>query len=213
MHFVFNGIFPHPSLADEDGLLAVGGDLEPQTLVNAYQIGAYPWYNEEDPILWWHPNPRLVLFPSEIKVSKSMKQVLKKGVFSYSINQQFQSVIEHCRQDRKEQQGTWINQEIVEAYTQMHHLGLAHSVEVWEKNELVGGFYGIQLGKVFFGESMFSLVSNASKAALIYFCLHAMQEGIKVIDCQQTTSHLITLGAREISREDFLNLLQQYIHS
>lgn len=211
MHFVFDGIFPHPELADEDGLLAVGGDLLPQTLINAYSIGAYPWFNEEDPILWWNPDPRLVLFPSEVKVSKSMKQVLKKGVFSYTINQQFEELIQQCRDIRLLHEGTWISPEIVEAYTRMHHLGFAHSVEVWEGDEIVGGFYGMQLGKVFFGESMFSKKSNASKAALIYFCLHAMQEGIELIDCQQSTSHLMSLGAREISRKEFLRLLSLYI--
>jgi leucyl/phenylalanyl-tRNA--protein transferase len=211
MRFVFEGIFPNPHEADPDGLLAVGGDLEPQTLINAYSIGAFPWYNEEDPILWWCPDPRLVLFPSEVKVSKSMKQLLKKGVFSYSLNQKFEEVIDNCRQIRIAQEGTWISPEIVDAYTRMHHLGLAHSVEVWQEDVLVGGFYGLQLGRVFYGESMFSKVSNASKAALIYFCLHAMQEGIEVIDCQQSTNHLISLGAREISRYDFLELLDTYL--
>jgi leucyl/phenylalanyl-tRNA--protein transferase len=211
MRFVFDGIFPNPHEADPDGLLAVGGDLEPQTLINAYSIGAFPWYNEEDPILWWCPDPRLVLFPSEVKVSKSMKQLLKKGVFSYSLNQKFEEVIDNCRQIRLAQEGTWISPEIVDAYTRMHHLGLAHSVEVWQEDVLVGGFYGLQLGRVFYGESMFSKVSNASKAALIYFCLHAMQEGIEVIDCQQSTNHLISLGAREISRYDFLELLDTYL--
>ncbi len=211
MRFVFDGIFPNPHEADPDGLLAVGGDLEPQTLINAYSIGAFPWYNEEDPILWWCPDPRLVLFPSEVKVSKSMKQILKKGVFSYSINQNFEEVIANCRQIRTEQEGTWISPEIIDAYTKMHQLGLAYSVEVWQEDALVGGFYGLQLGRVFYGESMFSKVSNASKAALIYFCLHAMQEGIEVIDCQQSTAHLISLGAREISRYDFLELLDTYL--
>jgi leucyl/phenylalanyl-tRNA--protein transferase len=211
MRFVFDGIFPNPHEADPDGLLAVGGDLEPQTLINAYSIGAFPWYNEEDPILWWCPDPRLVLFPPEVKVSKSMKQLLKKGLFSYSLNQNFEEVINNCRQIRLAQEGTWINQDIIDAYTRMHQLGFAHSVEVWLNNELVGGFYGLQLGRVFYGESMFSKVSNASKAALIYFCLHAMQEGIAVIDCQQSTQHLISLGAREISRYDFLELLDTYI--
>jgi leucyl/phenylalanyl-tRNA--protein transferase len=211
MRFVFDGIFPNPHEADPDGLLAVGGDLEPQTLINAYSIGAFPWYNEEDPILWWCPDPRLVLFPPEVKVSKSMKQLLKKGMFSYSLNQNFEEVINNCRQIRLAQEGTWINQDIIDAYTRMHQLGFAHSVEVWLNNELVGGFYGLQLGRVFYGESMFSKVSNASKAALIYFCLHAMQEGIAVIDCQQSTQHLISLGAREISRYDFLELLDTYI--
>ncbi|MDZ4667303.1 MAG: leucyl/phenylalanyl-tRNA--protein transferase [bacterium] len=211
MHFVFDGIFPNPELADADGLLAVGGDLQPQTLINAYSIGAYPWFNQEDPILWWCPDPRLVLFPGEVKVSKSMKQLLRKGSFSFSLNQNFDEVIFNCRQIRLTQEGTWISPEIVDAYKQMHQLGLAHSVEVWLNNELVGGFYGLQLGKVFYGESMFSKVSNASKAALIYFCLHALQEGIQVIDCQQSTSHLMSLGAREISRHQFLDLLNTYI--
>jgi leucyl/phenylalanyl-tRNA--protein transferase len=211
MRFVFDGIFPNPHEADPDGLLAVGGDLEPQTLINAYSIGAFPWYNEEDPILWWCPDPRLVLFPSEVKVSKSMKQLLKKGLFSYSLNQNFEEVINNCRQIRLTQEGTWINQDIIDAYTRMHQLGLAHSVEVWLNNELVGGFYGLQFGRVFYGESMFSKVSNASKAALIYFCLHAMQEGIELIDCQQSTQNLMSLGAREISRYDFLELLDTYL--
>lgn len=211
MHFIFDGVFPHPELADEDGLLAVGGDLLPQTLLNAYSIGAYPWFNEEDPILWWNPDPRLVLFPAEVKVSKSMKQLLKKGVFSFTINQQFEEVIQQCRDIRLLHEGTWISPEIVEAYTRMHFLGFAHSVEVWENNELVGGFYGMQLGKVFFGESMFSKKSNASKAALIYFCLHALQEGIALIDCQQSTAHLMSLGAREISRKEFLHQLSLHL--
>lgn len=211
MHFIFDGVFPHPELADEDGLLAVGGDLLPQTLLNAYSIGAYPWFNEEDPILWWNPDPRLVLFPAEVKVSKSMKQLLKKGVFSFTINQQFEEVIQQCRDIRLLHEGTWISPEIVEAYTRMHFLGFAHSVEVWGNNELVGGFYGMQLGKVFFGESMFSKKSNASKAALIYFCLHALQEGIALIDCQQSTAHLMSLGAREISRKEFLHQLSLHL--
>ena len=211
MHFLFNGEFPDPRLTDAEGLLAIGGDLHPETLVKAYSIGAFPWFNEEDPILWWCPDPRLVLFPSEIHVSKSMKQVLKKGLFSYSMNTCFDEVIQQCRTLRIEE-GTWISAEITEAYSTMHQLGLAHSVEVWLNEELVGGFYGIQLGKVFFGESMFSKVSNASKAALIYFCLHCLREGIQIIDCQQSTAHLISMGAKEISRDAFLLLLEKYVN-
>ncbi|OYU95468.1 MAG: leucyl/phenylalanyl-tRNA--protein transferase [Bacteroidetes bacterium B1(2017)] len=210
MHFLFNNEFPHPSQADADGLLAIGGDLEPETILKAYQIGAFPWFNEEDPILWWSPNPRLVLLPKEIKVSKSMKQVLKKELFSFSINEQFNEVINTCRTHRMDTGGTWISQEIIDSYTRLHLLGFAHSVEVWLNEELVGGFYGIQIGRVFYGESMFSKVSNASKAALIYFCLHCMQEGIELIDCQQTTDHLLSMGAREITREEFLELLEKY---
>jgi leucyl/phenylalanyl-tRNA--protein transferase len=210
MHFLFNGEFPDPRATDAEGLLAIGGDLLPETLVKAYSIGAFPWFNEDDPILWWCPDPRLILFPAEIKVSKSMKQVLKKGDFSFSMDTCFEEVIQHCR-DLRLDEGTWISPEIAAAYTTMHHLGIAHSVEVWLKEELVGGFYGLQLGKVFFGESMFSKVSNASKAALIYFCLHCLREGIQVIDCQQSTPHLMSLGAKEISRDDFLELLEKYL--
>jgi leucyl/phenylalanyl-tRNA--protein transferase len=210
MHFLFNGEFPDPRATDAEGLLAIGGDLLPETLVKAYSIGAFPWYNEDDPILWWCPDPRLVLFPAEIKVSKSMKQVLKKGDFSFSMDSCFEEVIQNCR-DLRLDEGTWISPEIAAAYTTMHHLGIAHSVEVWLNEELVGGFYGLQLGKVFFGESMFSKVSNASKAALIYFCLHCLREGIQVIDCQQSTPHLMSLGAKEISRDNFLQLLEKYL--
>lgn len=211
MHFIFDDEFPDPNLADADGLLAIGGDLSPEMLIKAYQIGAFPWFNEDEPIMWWCPNPRLVLFPKEIYVSKSMKQFLRKEVFSYTMDQCFLEVIETCRKTRLEEGGTWISPEIIEAYTQLFTLGIAHSVEVWNGENLVGGFYGVQLGKVFFGESMFSLESNASKAALIFFSLHCMQEGIEIIDCQQSTAHLLSMGAREISRIDFLEILAKNI--
>lgn len=211
MHFIFDNEFPDPNLADADGLLAIGGDLSPEMLIKAYQIGAFPWFNEDEPIMWWCPNPRLVLFPKEIYVSKSMKQFLKKEVFSYTMDQCFLEVIETCRKIRLEEGGTWISPEIIEAYTQLFTLGIGHSVEVWNGENLVGGFYGVQLGKVFFGESMFSLESNASKAALIFFSLHCMQEGIEIIDCQQSTAHLLSMGAREISRIDFLEILAKNI--
>jgi leucyl/phenylalanyl-tRNA--protein transferase len=210
MNFLFDAHFPDPELADAEGLLAIGGDLSPQMLVNAYRIGAFPWFNENDPILWWCPDPRLVLFPKEVKVSKSMKQVLKKGGFTFSINQDFESVIKACSALRVEE-GTWISPEMIDAYVQLHYLGLASSVEVWQNNALVGGLYGVQLGKVFYGESMFSVVSNASKAALIYWCLHCLSAGIELIDCQQSTAHLKSMGAREISRKAFINLLNQLI--
>jgi leucyl/phenylalanyl-tRNA--protein transferase len=210
MHYLFDDNFPDPSLADDTGLLAVGGDLSPETLIKAYQLGIFPWFNEDEPVLWWCPDPRLVLFPKEVKVSKSMKQVLKHGGFSFSIDTCFEEVILACRETRLND-GTWISPEITEAYTALFHLGLAHSVEVWHNEELVGGLYGVQLGKVFFGESMFSKVSNASKAALIYWCLHCMSSDIQLIDCQQSTNHLKSMGAREISREDFLDCLTQLI--
>jgi leucyl/phenylalanyl-tRNA--protein transferase len=210
MNFLFDTHFPDPELTDAEGLLAIGGDLSPQMLVNAYRIGAFPWFNENDPILWWCPDPRLVLFPKEVKVSKSMKQVLKKGGFTFSINQDFESVIKACSALRVEE-GTWISPEMIDAYVQLHYLGLASSVEVWQNNALVGGLYGVQLGKVFYGESMFSVVSNASKAALIYWCLHCLSAGIELIDCQQSTAHLKSMGAKEISRKAFINLLNQLI--
>jgi leucyl/phenylalanyl-tRNA--protein transferase len=175
-------------------------------------MGIFPWYNEDEPILWWCPDPRLVLFPSEVKVSKSMKQVLRKGDFSFSIDTCFEDVISACRDIRVED-GTWISPEITEAYTHLHYMGLAHSIEVFQNKVLVGGLYGVQLGKVFFGESMFSKVSNASKAALIYLCLHCLEAGIGLIDCQQSTPHLQSLGAGEISRKEFLNCLNQLIES
>lgn len=212
MHFLFDDNFPDPSLADENGLLAVGGSLTPETLVKAYQLGAFPWFNEDEPVLWWCPDPRLVLFPKEVKVSKSMKQVLKRGDFSFSIDTSFEEVILACRETRLDD-GTWISPEITEAYTALYHLGLAHSVEVWQNDALVGGLYGVQLGKVFYGESMFSKVSNASKAALIYWCLHCLETGIELIDCQQSTTHLQSMGAREISRNEFLTCLNQLIES
>ena len=210
MNFLFDTHFPDPELTDAEGLLAIGGDLSPQMLVNAYRLGAFPWFNENDPILWWCPDPRLVLFPKEVKVSKSMKQVLKKGGFTFSINQDFESVIKACSALRVEE-GTWISPEMIDAYVQLHYLGLASSVEVWQNNALVGGLYGVQLGKVFYGESMFSVVSNASKAALIYWCLHCLSAGIELIDCQQSTAHLKSMGAKEISRKAFINLLNQLI--
>jgi len=210
MNFLFDTHFPDPELTDAEGLLAIGGNLSPQMLVNAYRIGAFPWFNENDPILWWCPDPRLVLFPKEVKVSKSMKQVLKKGGFTFSINQDFESVIKACSALRVEE-GTWISPEMIDAYVQLHYLGLASSVEVWQNNALVGGLYGVQLGKVFYGESMFSVVSNASKAALIYWCLHCLSAGIELIDCQQSTAHLKSMGAKEISRKAFINLLNQLI--
>lgn len=210
MYFIQGDSFPDPRLTDQEGLLAIGGDLQISTLVKAYSMGIFPWYNEDEPILWWCPDPRLVLFPKEIKVSKSMKQLLKKGEFEFSINTDFEAVIRHCRNTRVED-GTWISEDIIQAYLNLYEEGFAHSFEVRKNNELVGGLYGIGLGKVFFGESMFSLMSNASKAALIFLCLHAMQEGIELIDCQQSTSHLQSLGAREISRDDFLELLDELI--
>lgn len=207
MYYLISDEFPHPNLANKDGLLAVGGNLLPETLIKAYSMGIFPWYNEDEPILWWSPNPRLVLYPKQIKVSNSMKQLLKKQPFDYTINHNFEAVINYCRNTRIES-GTWISEEIVESYTLLYHMGYALSVEVWQNKQLVGGLYGVLIGKAFFGESMFTLVPNASKAGLIWFCYHCLQQGIQIIDCQQSTPHLKSMGAVEISRSLFLQQIQ-----
>ncbi|MCO4293608.1 leucyl/phenylalanyl-tRNA--protein transferase [Solitalea sp. MAHUQ-68] len=198
-------VFPHPLLAEEDGLLAFGGDLRPERLLLAYRNGIFPWYSEEDPILWHAPNPRFVLFPKNVVVSKSMRQVMRSNKFKITVNQNFEQVIASCKYIvRKDQPDTWITKEMQQAYIQLHQLGYAHSVEVWQKEELVGGLYGINLGRVFFGESMFHLVSNASKAAFIYL---AQQFPFSIIDCQMETEHLKSLGGQSIPLEDFLLIL------
>jgi leucyl/phenylalanyl-tRNA--protein transferase len=202
-------IFPPVDLAEPDGLLAYGGDLSADRLLLAYSEGIFPWYNEP-PILWWCPDPRFVLFPNELKISASMKQVLKKGVFTFTINKDFSGVIRGCQQaPRPGQDGTWITGDIEQAYIYLHEAGYAHSVECWQNNELVGGFYGIQLGDCFFGESMFARVSNASKAAFITFVQYASAQGLEMIDCQVYSEHLASLGARMIPREDFLAIIKK----
>ena len=204
--------FPHPSLANEDGILAVGGDLSPERLLLAYQMGIFPWFNPGDPILWWSPDPRFVLLPSELKVSKSMRPYFNKQKFDISINQNFKEVMEACQQTKRKGQnfGTWITDDMVNAYSRLHELGYAHSVEVWKEEELVGGLYGIALGKIFFGESMFSTVSNASKFGFISFARKLEEKGFVLIDCQQETQHLKSLGGKGIPRADFLTYLKEY---
>lgn len=200
--------FPPPRLAEPDGLLAIGGDLSPERLLLAYSMGIFPWYDDE-PILWWSPDPRFVLFPSELHISRSMTALLRKNEFSFSINKAFPRVIRHCKEiHRPGQEGTWINQEIVDAYTRLHALGFAHSAEVWKNGELAGGLYGIKLGWVFFGESMFSLQPNASKIALVKYAGELEKEGVSLIDCQVYTKHLESLGARMIPGEQFRKLLE-----
>lgn len=204
--------FPHPSLASENGILAVGGDLSAERLILAYQYGIFPWFNEGDPILWWSPDPRFVLFPDELKVSRSMRPYFNQKKFRCTLDQDFESVIWNCQQNRRGQQagmGTWITEEMLEAYLQLHELGIAHSVEVWEADELVGGLYGLALGKCFFGESMFTKVNNASKFGFISLVRYLQQKGFWLVDCQQETRHLASLGARSISRKTFLNYLQK----
>lgn len=199
-------VFPPVHLSDDDGLLAVGGDLSTERLLLAYRSGIFPWYNEP-PILWWSPDPRFVLFPSELKVSASMRQILKKQVFRITFNQNFAAVIRGCRRaPRKGQDGTWITNAIERAYIQLHEQGYAHSVECWLEDKLVGGLYGIRLGNCFFGESMFANVSNASKAAFITFV--QSHNDLTLVDCQVHTEHLATLGARFINRDEFLELIE-----
>lgn len=200
-------IFPKPDLAEEDGLLAIGGDLSVERLLLAYENGIFPWFNEDDPILWYSPPQRFVLYPNQIKISKSMAKILKSGVFNVTYNQAFELVINNCAQVyRKEQEGTWINKLMINAYLNLHKKGFAHSLEVWEGTELVGGLYGVFMNGVFCGESMFSKKSNASKAALIWLCENAK---IRLIDCQVYTPHLESIGAVLIDRSAFLEVLRK----
>lgn len=204
-------VFPDVNLA-EDGLLAIGGDLSMERLLLAYKSGIFPWYSEDEPILWWSPNPRFVLFPNELKVSKSMSQLLKRNIFKVTFNQCFEEVMRVCGEvPREGQDGTWINEDMVRAYVELHKNGYAHSVEVWEDDKLVGGLYGVLLGKVFFGESMFYKVSNASKYGFIVFVEKLKSLGIELIDCQVPTPHLASLGAQNIEREDFIALLRNLV--
>jgi leucyl/phenylalanyl-tRNA--protein transferase len=203
--------FPPVELAEADGLLAIGGDLSVDRLLLAYRNGIFPWYEGEH-ILWWCPQPRFVLYPTNLKVSKSMQQVIKREHFDFTINKAFHEVIRNCKHSiRKEQDGTWITDEVEQAYTNLYRLGYAFSAEAWQGDELVGGLYGIKLGKVFFGESMFSKVSNASKFAFISYVKHLQTEGIELIDCQVYTSHLESLGAAMIPREKFVGLLHKLL--
>lgn len=203
-------VFPPVEMADEDGLLAIGGDLSTGRLLLAYQQGIFPWYSEQDPICWWCPDPRFVLFPDELKISRSMKRVLRSEPFGFTTNTAFAEVIRNCRTiSRKDQDGTWISAEVQNAYIRLHELGYAQSAEAWNNNELVGGIYGVRLGNIFFGESMFSRQTNASKFALARYVEQLKQEGVVLIDCQVYTPHLESLGARMIPRKDFMRLLAE----
>lgn len=203
-------IFPPAELADEEGLLAFGGDLSTERLLLAYRNGIFPWFSEDEPICWWCPDPRFVLFPSELKIRKSMRTVLNSGALKFSVDKAFDEVIKNCQQVfRKDQPGTWITDEVLEAYTNLYKAGYAHSAEAWKDGELVGGIYGVLLGKVFFGESMFSKVSNASKYAFIKYVKLLQNQNVQLIDCQVYTEHLESLGARMIDRKDFLQMLKQ----
>ncbi|NUY81557.1 leucyl/phenylalanyl-tRNA--protein transferase [Flavobacterium sp. MAH-1] len=202
-------IFPDPDEADYDGLLAIGGDLSTERLLLAYQNGIFPWFDEDDPILWWSPDPRMVLLFDNLVVSKSMKSILRKGIFEITFNQDFEGVISNCQKtERKGQSGTWLTDEMKEAYLELHRLGYAKSVETWQDGELVGGLYGIDLGHVFCGESMFSKVSNASKAAFITLAKKLQSENYRLIDCQIHNDHLESLGCSEIPRALFIAALK-----
>jgi leucyl/phenylalanyl-tRNA--protein transferase len=202
-------LFPPQELAEPDGLLAVGGDLSTERLLLAYRQGIFPWY-EGRHILWWCPNPRFVLFPQELKESKSMKQLIRRQTFEFRIDSDFSQVISRCKTTaRRGQESTWITDEVREAYIALHRSGYAHSAEVWQGSTLMGGLYGLRMGNVFFGESMFSAVSNASKYAFILYVQHLQREGVELIDCQVYTEHLESLGARMIPRPDFLGLLDR----
>ena len=209
MYFLLKELFfPDVTEADRDGILAVGGDLSPERLLLAYQSGIFPWFDSDDPILWWAPPRRMVLFPDELVASKSMRSILRKEIFTVTFNKDFRGVISNCSQIRRNgQRGTWITSEMIEAYVKLHELGFAKSVEVWQNNELVGGLYGIDLGHVFCGESMFSKVSNASKVAFITLVENLKIRKYKLIDCQVHNDHLESLGAREIEREEFMQIL------
>lgn len=203
--------FPDIELALEepDGLLAVGGDLSVNRLLSAYSRGIFPWYNDDQPILWWSPNPRAVLYPGQLKISRSMKKRLRKQEYRITLDQDFAAVIQHCAAPRSSQAGTWIIAEMQQAYLKLHERGYAHSVEAWDGEELVGGLYGISIGKMFFGESMFSRRTDASKVAFIHLVRQLQAWGYPLIDCQVSSEHLTTLGAIEISRRDFRQQVEQ----
>ncbi|HNY51438.1 MAG TPA: leucyl/phenylalanyl-tRNA--protein transferase [Smithella sp.] len=205
--------FPPPELADDDGLLAVGGDLSVNRLILAYSMGIFPWYSDETPILWWSPDPRPVIFPGRLKIPRTLRQTMKKGIFRITTNAAFEDVIRNCATiSRKGQDGTWINHDMIEAYIRLHKAGYAHSVEAWDGDELAGGLYGIILGRAFFGESMFAKKSDASKVAFATYALTLAEKGFELIDCQVTTAHMKRFGAVEIPREEFMNHLQKALN-
>jgi leucyl/phenylalanyl-tRNA--protein transferase len=195
------------ALREPNGLLAVGGCLSSERLINAYRHGAFPWFSGGEPILWWSPNPRLVLFPEKLQISKRLAKTLRQNKFDVTVNQAFDLVISKCAELRVDAEGTWISEDIQRAYSKLHREGIAHSFEAWRDGELVGGLYGVALGKVFFGESMFHTVSDASKVAFTHCIQHLQSSGFQLIDCQVYSEHLVSLGAEEISRTKFSKLL------
>lgn len=195
------------ALEEPNGLLAFGGDLSTERLIAAYERGIFPWYSKDEPILWWSPDPRSVIFPEDFKPSRSLKKTIKKRHFEVTMDTSFTQVIQKCSEPRSYSSDTWITEEMIEAYIRLHNLKIAHSVEVWKEKELVGGLYGVSLGKAFFGESMFSSVNDASKVALTYLIEQVKQWNFKLIDCQVSSDHMSSLGALDISRSEFMGLL------
>ncbi|WP_031430841.1 leucyl/phenylalanyl-tRNA--protein transferase [Methylomicrobium agile] len=198
------------ALAEPNGLLAVGGCLSATRLLNAYRHGIFPWYNANEPILWWSPNPRLILFPEQLQVSRSLSKTLRKNTFTVTFDTAFDKVIAACGESRQHREGTWITQDIMRAYRELHRLGFAHSAETWREGELVGGLYGVAIGRVFFGESMFHTETDASKTAFAVLVRHLSDWHFELIDCQVYTPHLASLGAELIGRNDFMRLLDRY---
>ena len=210
MYFLSKELFfPPVYQANNDGILAIGGDLSPERLMMAYKSGIFPWFEEGEPIFWWSPNPRTVLFLDELVVSKSMRNILNRNIFKVTFNQNFREVISNCQKiKRNGQKGTWITNDMIEAYCKLNEKGISKSVEVWQNEELVGGLYGIDLGHIFCGESMFSKVSNASKVAFIALVNQLKKDNYNLLDCQVYNEHLESLGCREIDRSDFMELLK-----
>lgn len=200
------------ALAEPNGLLAAGADLSLPRLLEAYRNGIFPWFSHDQPILWWSPDPRMVLFPAELRVSRSLARTLRNARFEVRADTAFDAVIEGCRQPRRGESGTWITEEMAEAYCTLHRAGIAHSVEAWLDDKLVGGLYGVALGRAFFGESMFARVSDASKVALVALGRQLQHWGFGMIDCQMNTAHLASMGAREIPRADFTRRLRELVH-
>jgi leucyl/phenylalanyl-tRNA--protein transferase len=207
-------IFPPVELAEQNGLLAIGGDLSPDRLLLAYRSGIFPWYSEGEPILWWCPSPRMVIFPTEFRIPKRLARLVRKHTFSVTVDKAFSLVIKACAAtDRRHEKGTWITDDMIRAYCRLHELGYAHSVECWLGDTLAGGLYGISLGGMFFGESMFSREPNSSKVALVHLVNKLQQRDFDLIDCQMKTRHLMQFGAREISGSDFQNILEESLSS
>lgn len=204
--------FPPAWLARSDGLLCIGGDLSPTRLLLAYKNGIFPWFSKDEPFLWWSPDPRLVLFPKEINISKSLKKKIKKNRLKITVDRAFKQTIRSCAKPRERMhEGTWLVDEMIDSYIQLHHMGFAHSIETWRDNQLVGGLYGVCLGRSFFGESMFSFESDASKIALVALANHLRRQDFDLIDCQVTTDHLLSMGAHEISRNSFLDIISKSV--